>query len=240
LATDATGTPTSPDGIPKYNTGVDSPSGKGLNAIVDAIQTALNGRVGLTGPANFDVPIYDSGTSSWKRSGTDAKKIQVSHLQPSGTNGFVLTTVGGASAWAANTGTIGTELAYTQIIADSAGVTATTEGTSVAVIGPTASVAYDGTKVRIEVWAPQTGVSTTMAIFGVLYRDSTVVGQWEWSNNGFGTGSFGNHSIFYDTPSAASHTYTVKVYVSSGTGTIKAGAGGAGNLLPAFIRVTKA
>lgn len=52
MATDATGTPTSPDNIPKFNTAVDAPSGLGTNAMMDAIQTALNNRpstpVGIT------------------------------------------------------------------------------------------------------------------------------------------------------------------------------------------------
>lgn len=39
MPTDATGTPTSPDSIPKYNTSADAPSGLGFNAAMDAIQT---------------------------------------------------------------------------------------------------------------------------------------------------------------------------------------------------------
>lgn len=41
MATDATGTPTA-KGIPKYNTAVDAPSGKGFNAAMDAIDTLLD------------------------------------------------------------------------------------------------------------------------------------------------------------------------------------------------------
>jgi hypothetical protein len=41
MAQDATGTPTS-KGIPKYNTAVDAPSGKGFNAAMDAINTLLS------------------------------------------------------------------------------------------------------------------------------------------------------------------------------------------------------
>jgi hypothetical protein len=44
MATDATGTPTSPDSIPKYNPAVDAPSGLGFNAAMDAVQTALSNR----------------------------------------------------------------------------------------------------------------------------------------------------------------------------------------------------
>jgi hypothetical protein len=42
MATDATGTPTAVWSIPKFNTAVDSPSGNGSNAQMDAIETALN------------------------------------------------------------------------------------------------------------------------------------------------------------------------------------------------------
>ena len=41
------------------------------------------------------------------------------------------------------------------------------------------------------------------------------------------------------TPSNASHTYSVRAFVSSGTGLIGAGAGGSGTAFPAFIRVWK-
>lgn len=45
MATDATGTVTSPDSIPTYNTAVDAPSGNGFNAAMAAIQTALSNRL---------------------------------------------------------------------------------------------------------------------------------------------------------------------------------------------------
>jgi hypothetical protein len=44
VATDATGAVTSPDNIPTYNTAADAPSGKGLNAIVAAVQAAITAR----------------------------------------------------------------------------------------------------------------------------------------------------------------------------------------------------
>lgn len=49
MATDATGTPSSL-GIPKYNTAADAPSGKGLNAIIDSINTLLVARATLATP----------------------------------------------------------------------------------------------------------------------------------------------------------------------------------------------
>lgn len=46
MAIDATGTPTS-QGIPKFNTAVDAPSGKGSNAQMDAIDTIVVAQAAL-------------------------------------------------------------------------------------------------------------------------------------------------------------------------------------------------
>lgn len=42
MATDATGVPTYPALLPRYNTAIDSPSGDGFNAAMDQVQVALN------------------------------------------------------------------------------------------------------------------------------------------------------------------------------------------------------
>jgi hypothetical protein len=58
MATDATGTPTTNYAIPKFNTAVDSPSGLGSNAQMDAIDTVLFTQVTtLTTLANSKVGI---------------------------------------------------------------------------------------------------------------------------------------------------------------------------------------
>lgn len=67
MATDATGTPTSPDSIPTYNTAVDAPSGDGFNAAMAAIQTALSARTSKpSGIASGEVPVWNG--SAWVRS----------------------------------------------------------------------------------------------------------------------------------------------------------------------------
>jgi hypothetical protein len=67
LATDATGTPTSPDSIPKFNTAVDAPSGLGSNAQMDSIQTALSARVSKpSGIASGETAIWNG--TGWDRS----------------------------------------------------------------------------------------------------------------------------------------------------------------------------
>lgn len=74
MALDATGTPTSPDSIPKYNTAVDPPSGKGFNAAMDTIQVALTARTTAladkvdkpAGIASGEVPVWNG--TAWVRS----------------------------------------------------------------------------------------------------------------------------------------------------------------------------
>lgn len=94
MATDATGTPTSPDNIPTYNTAVDAPSGKGFNAAMAAIQTALNARVSApSGIATGEVPVWNGTT--WARSTTT--HISASSLAASPA---ITTFLRGDSSWA--------------------------------------------------------------------------------------------------------------------------------------------
>lgn len=64
MAVDATGPTTTPDNIPTYNTANDIPSGKGLNAIVAAIQAALSLRINKpSSPSTGQALIWDG--SAW-------------------------------------------------------------------------------------------------------------------------------------------------------------------------------
>jgi hypothetical protein len=49
-------------------------------------------------------------------------------------------------------------------------------------------------------------------------------------------------AVCFDTPPSGAHTYAVKAFSTATTPnyTLKAGAGGSGALVPAFLRVTKA
>ena len=80
MAQDATGTPTSPDNIPTFNTSVDAPSGNGSNAQMAAIQAALNTRLNTpAGIATGEVPVWNGST--WVRSSTLG-------FSPSGISGY--------------------------------------------------------------------------------------------------------------------------------------------------------
>lgn len=80
MATDATGTPTSPDNIPTYNTSVDAPSGLGFNAAMAAIQTALSAKVAK--PAG----IVSGEASVWN--GTTWDRSSVTKIGPSSLTGL--------------------------------------------------------------------------------------------------------------------------------------------------------
>lgn len=115
-------------------------------------------------------------------------------------------------------------------------VTATTEGAANTCITGN-SVTYDATEVRVEVFCPNAANPSGANLFILLFRDSTVVGRAIVA--GTNAVNTGITVVAFDTPSAAAHTYSVKAIVSSGTGSFGAGAGGAGNYLPATLRITK-
>ena len=131
----------------------------------------------------------------------------------------------------------GQELDYVQITANPSGVTATTEATSQAVITGD-SVYYDGSRVKIEFSLPKLTSSASLNATFVLYRDTTVLGQVFGGTVNTTLQEVG--FAIFDTPAAGAHTYSLKAFVSAGTLTVNAGAGGSGNLVPAWLRVTKA
>jgi len=80
LATDATGTPTSPDNIPTFNVDVDAPSGLGSNAQMAAIQAALSARINTpAGIVTGEIPVWNGST--WVRSSALG-------MAPSGISGY--------------------------------------------------------------------------------------------------------------------------------------------------------
>lgn len=123
-------------------------------------------------------------------------------------------------------------------------VTATTEGTAQTFITGN-SVSYDGsTKICVEFFCPRARASTDAAnryMVIDLYQDSTILGHYALLRTP-AAGS-DDKTVFarrFITPSAGSHAYIVKAYVSGGTGEFTPEPGGTGASLPAYLRVTKA
>lgn len=131
-----------------------------------------------------------------------------------------------------------TELDYAQITSDVA-CTATSEaGANTIITG--AAKTYDGsTVITLEFFWPAWTTSTSNTVaFLTIFEDGSVIGRI-WDSFGFtASGDMGGTIIVRRlTPSAGTHTYSVRGHSQSAqTFTIKAGAGGAATLFPAYLR----
>lgn len=115
-------------------------------------------------------------------------------------------------------------------------VTATSAATATAAITGNA-VIYDGsTRVRIEVYVATAEISTNQALLLELYDGSTDLGVICQMVPVAASGSSDMTlvGVAYVTPTAGSHTYSVRAWKTSGTATLYAGA----SYLPAFLRIT--
>lgn len=113
--------------------------------------------------------------------------------------------------------------------------TATTEGTAATVVSAGA-VTYLAMPTTIEFFAPAHDRDTSTHGIFTLFDGATVLGII--ARGQIGTQAIGGRRNL--TPTAASHTYLVKVHGSgAGTSRVYAGSGGSGAHLPGFIRVTQ-
>ena len=156
-------------------------------------------------------------------------------------DGFVLTSDGAAGT--AFERPPGFEFDYVEITAP-VSVTAASAATATTCITGSA-VVYDGaTRVCIEAFSPylETIATSLATITVLLYDGATQVGILAFHGRGDGTRTsidpmFARRFL---TPSAASHTYSIRAYRGVGNGTFNAGTGGDDTFLPAYIRITKA
>ena len=139
------------------------------------------------------------------------------------------------------------ELDYAQSTADT-NITATTEAAADTVVTG-ASVAYNGsTIVIIEFYCPDfhPAFTSNAWIRANLFEDGSSIGHLGIMAQPTFTPSSAvgvrapAHFLRRLTPTNASHTYSIRCHVSSGTGVAGAGAGGVGANVPAFLRITRA
>lgn len=135
----------------------------------------------------------------------------------------------------------GYELDYVEVTS-SPTATATSEATASTIITGSA-VTYDGsTIVLIEMFCPWVQNPVGVDLFVVLYDGSSSIGKISLGNSPDATNFIRPNAFNASrrlTPSAAAHTYSMRAYVTSGTATFGCGAGGSGNYMPAFLRITK-
>jgi hypothetical protein len=133
------------------------------------------------------------------------------------------------------------EVNYTQFTAD-VSITATTDATAQTVVS-SGAITYENVPHLIEFFSPwvipDAGAIGRQLILN-LYDGSTDLGRIGQVRTPAAQNSAFTCKLERRlTPTAASHTYIIKAWVSAGTGTVSAGAGGTATPLPGFIRVTR-
>lgn len=206
----------------------------------------------LVGATEWDEAHDGTNDHNHSATGSGAKLAQANtHESPdtdSGTSSLHHTIGTGATQAAAGNhshgaSTVGAELDYVEVTT-LVSITATAEGSANTVVTGSA-VAYDGsTAIVIEFFAPRCLPTGTAGAYQeiYLYDGSSSIGRLAIEGNG----TTGPNSIYRSvllrrrlTPSNATHTYSVRATVSAGTGDLGGGAGGTGNYMPGYIRITR-
>ena len=135
------------------------------------------------------------------------------------------------------------ELGYGQATSNTT-INNATVGTGTEVIAPV-TVVCDGSPILVEFFSPQVRPSTTAndEINISLFEDSSEKIR-SWGRNYNGGGGFINKPTYLSvrlTPSAGSHTYGVKAYVTNAarTGSVGGGTGTSTTSAPCYLRVSK-
>ena len=160
---------------------------------------------------------------------------------------WICTAAGTPGTWAQAgvAGSIGTEYSGTYVeFTSTVACTATTEATANTVV-TAGAVTFNGTDiVLIEFYCFAWDLNSTTANARiVLYDGASSIGQM-WQSTliaASGSTSAGIYVARRLTPSNASHTYSIRGYVTvASTFDVGAGAGGNGNGMPGWIRITRA
>lgn len=138
----------------------------------------------------------------------------------------------------------GYEIAY-QAASTATTISATTEATANTIVSAGA-VTFDGTAVWIEFYAAliEPGATALSSVSIYLFLDGATQGSiWFAAKDDsavLDAGEAGCYAKVKQTPSAGSHTYTIRGSKSGANGTVAAGAGGAGVYVPCYVRISKA
>ena len=134
------------------------------------------------------------------------------------------------------------EVGYAEVTADTS-VTATTEATANSVVS-LGAITYEAVPHFVEFQCsearPDNGAAGRTITF--VLEDSTTVVVGVWGRIATPAAAVNNMPVrlgYRFTPTAASHTYNVRAWVSAGTGLISAGSGGAADDGPAWIRICR-
>ena len=123
------------------------------------------------------------------------------------------------------------DIAYVEFTAD-----VSVTGTAFVDVVSSGVITYAATPIMIEFYARAVGAGGSGGLTLNLRDSTTDLGRFfGLSTNGIADGVYVARKL---TPSAASHTYVISAQnLISQTSTVYAGAGGAGNYMPGFIRI---
>jgi hypothetical protein len=127
------------------------------------------------------------------------------------------------------------EVAYAEVTSNTT-ITATTAATANTIV-TAGAVSFDGSDLAlVEFNSGRISIGTAGQLVFELYDSSTGVGEMGFAK----TSDRDTHQVYRFTPSNASHTYSVRAWVDTGSATVyAAGGGSAGNLIPASVRVLR-
>ena len=164
-----------------------------------------------------------------------AAAVAISKLADVG-DGNVLTSAGAGNVAAKPPGY---ELAYNQFTEVT--ITATSEATADIVV-TASSVTFDGAPVVIEFFSPSITTPVAQALAVVLWDDTAGVSLGQFGVLVPSAGVAEQIPALLArrlTPAAGDGVYSIRAFVSGLSGSVGGGAGGAGNNVPGYIRVTK-
>jgi len=206
------------------------------------LRTLLNGGIdaanllGAPSLVSGEVPVWN-GTQFVRSTVTRIGISSIASGTPDGTK--YIRDDGTLQSFPAAPTFLGVQKDYAEVTSNQTSTATTAAGATAIITGN--SVAYNGTDVvMIEFEAVSATHSVANAIMKWnLYDGSTDLGvmcqSWETTT---GTGNMHVRGSRRLTPSNASHTYSIRAWSNTaGTVTTEAGAGGAGVLLPMFIRI---
>jgi hypothetical protein len=132
----------------------------------------------------------------------------------------------------------GREIAYGEQ-ASNVVISATTEAGANTIVTASAFTFDGATPVKIEYYVPDVSMGAAAVLTVVLFEGSTAIGVLSACSISGSTvpGWYGAKKL---TPTSGSKTYSIRGFRATANCTINMGAGGAGNRMPGYIRITKA
>ena len=210
-----------------------------------AVEKVGPGATGSQGVAGQGVPVGGTtGQLLAKTSGTDYATAWTTSpgIPTGGTTNQVLAKTSGtdyAVGWANQ---VPTEVAYAEFTAN-VNITATTAGTSQLVVAA-AAFTYAAVPYEVEFYCPMVIVQPTASaqIFIGLYDGSaaTPIGRIaQLRTPAAATNGWPVQTTHRLTPTAASHTYQIRAYVTAATSTCSAGTGAGDTHVPGHIKISR-